>query len=303
MKYDDLMIDTETMGLPPDGALLSIGAVFFDLQSCTLGPTFNCTINLATAVRDGGTLNPGTVMWWLGQSDQARNAVRFSGVDIRTALADLSAFIAEHSDVRSVRPWGNGSAFDLTVIGSAYQRAEMDTPWYFANERCFRTVRNMYPSVEYNPDEKGDVAHNALGDAIFQARHLFKIKNRNKVAVFQYARFAENGYEVSSQGDARFSALTAKLEDGRTIEMHYQCDVKGYQPGGTDWRIGKGKPPLRQVDTWAEYLALWRRWATLNPTLIAELRRVAAGKVLTDQFATSPVSQARALAEILNGNA
>lgn len=180
MKFEDLMIDTETMGLPPDGALLSIGAVFFDLQTCTLGPTFSRTINLATAVRDGGTLNPGTIVWWLGQSDQARNVVRFSGVDIRNALQDFTDFIAANSSPKNVRPYGNSSTFDLTIINSAYLRAGIKTPWEFWNERCFRTVRNMYPSVEYNLDEKGELAHNALGDAIFQAQHLFKIKNRNK---------------------------------------------------------------------------------------------------------------------------
>lgn len=35
------------------------------------------------------------------------------------------------------------------------------------------------------------------------------------------------GYEVSSSGDKRFSALFAKMADGRTIEEHYQCDIKG----------------------------------------------------------------------------
>jgi hypothetical protein len=178
MKWDDLMIDTETMGLPPDGALMSIGAVFFNLETQTLGPTFLRTINLATAVRDGATLNPGTIIWWLGQSDEARKAVRFSAEDIRTTLADFSEFIAEHSRPQDVRTWGNSASFDLTIIGTAYQRAGMRTPWSPFRERCFRTVRNMYPAIEYNPDDKGDDAHNALADALFQARHLFKIKNR-----------------------------------------------------------------------------------------------------------------------------
>jgi hypothetical protein len=34
------------------------------------------------------------------------------------------------------------------------------------------------------------------------------------------------GYEVSSVGDWRFSAFNAILEDGRSIECHYQCCVK-----------------------------------------------------------------------------
>lgn len=179
-KFIDLMIDTETMGLPPTGALVSIGAVFFDLETRTLGPEFLRTINLATAVRDGGAFTPSTVMWWLGQSDEARKAIRFGGIDIRNALADLTAFIGEHSRIEDVRPYGNSSGFDLTIVGGAYERAGMKTPWYFGRERCFRTIRNMYPAVIYDPEEKGEGAHNALADAKFQALHLFKIKDRNR---------------------------------------------------------------------------------------------------------------------------
>lgn len=48
------------------------------------------------------------------------------------------------------------------------------------------------------------------------------------------------------------------------------------------------------------YLPLWQEWARQNPELIEELRTKAAGKTLTDQFAYTRVSQARALADILN---
>lgn len=48
------------------------------------------------------------------------------------------------------------------------------------------------------------------------------------------------------------------------------------------------------------YLPLWQEWAKQNPELIEELRTKAAGKTLTDQFADTRVSQARALADILN---
>lgn len=181
-NFFDLMIDLETMGLPPDGAIVSIGACFFNLDTSEIGPTFNRTINLATAVRDGGTINPGTVMFWLGQSQPARDAIRFSGEDIRTTLTEFTAFISEHSRVQDVRPWGNGASFDLTLLNSSYLRAGLKTPWSPFRERCFRTIRNMYPSVEYNPDDKGNGAHNALADAIFQAQHLFKIKNRARAA-------------------------------------------------------------------------------------------------------------------------
>lgn len=111
------------------------------------------------------------------------------------------------------------------------------------------------------------------------------------------------GYECSSKGDKRFSAFTAKLLDGRSIEQHYQCDVKGYQPGGTNWKLGKGKPPLDTTkDLYVEYLKLWRTWASCNLPLMRELYSAARlnNWTLSDRFATSDVNQARALADILN---
>lgn len=113
--------------------------------------------------------------------------------------------------------------------------------------------------------------------------------------VMGWARYDPNGYEVSSRGDCRFSALYARMPDGRTIEMHYQCDVKGYQPGGTWWRMGKGRPPLRDVNLAIEYFSLWSQWAQFNPELIAELKRLRTGKNLTDCFAKTSINQAWAL--------
>ena len=111
------------------------------------------------------------------------------------------------------------------------------------------------------------------------------------------------GYEVSSKGDKRFSALNAVLPDGLSIEIHYQCRVKGYDPNGTNWRLGKGKPPLNPAtDLWAEYLNLWRVWASVNLSLMEELRNAAKRHhgILSDCFASTPVNQAHALATILN---
>lgn len=111
------------------------------------------------------------------------------------------------------------------------------------------------------------------------------------------------GYECSSKGDSRFSAFNAKLSDGRSIEQHYQCDVKGYDPGGTNWRLGKGKPSRNQkINLWYAYLTLWRRWAKTNGKLLDELIERAAeyGNVLSDVFATSDVNQANALSVLLN---
>jgi hypothetical protein len=124
-----------------------------------------------------------------------------------------------------------------------------------------------------------------------------------------WKRYAPDGYEVSTKGDSRFSALNARLADGRTIEEAYQLDVKGYRRIGYDIRQAKRDrgvhAPVRMTpdQLWEAYLALWRQWARENPALMEELRERTRGKVLTDMFASSQVSQARALATILDETA
>lgn len=111
-------------------------------------------------------------------------------------------------------------------------------------------------------------------------------------------------YEVSTRGDRRFSALCAKLSDGRTIEMHYQCDVKGFDIGGTNWRLGKGKAPKTPVSfdqTRSAYKAFWLEYLRINPELHQELAGiVASGAVLVDSFARRGcLNQAEILTECL----
>lgn len=112
------------------------------------------------------------------------------------------------------------------------------------------------------------------------------------------------GYEVSSVGDQRFSAFHAIMPDGRSIEHWYQCDIKGYDFGGRNWKKGKGQPsliPYPDDGLYQMYLSLWRYWAIRHQAEIMELAKaVGPNGVLTDCFASTPINQARALAQILN---
>lgn len=143
-----------------------------------------------------------------------------------------------------------------------------------------------------------------------------------------WARTSENSYEVSTAGDRRFSAMVARFNPGTiiegidvggmTIEQVYQSVIKKSrkgQPPAEDSMINR--PVIesqlseearrdfysKNKEDWSYrigYLPLWQEWAKQNPQLIEELRENSAGKTLTDKFANTRVSQARALAEILN---
>lgn len=104
-----------------------------------------------------------------------------------------------------------------------------------------------------------------------------------------------DGYEVSSRGDRRFSALHARLPDGRTIE-----DAWGQAKGYSDGRAAKGRPALTPgFDYWKTYKGLWAQWASANPGLMQELSVASQGRPLVDRFARTENNQARALAELL----
>ena len=64
--------------------------------------------------------------------------------------------------------------------------------------------------------------------------------------------------------------------------------------------INPSKEAMEDFSYREGYLPLWQEWARQNPELMEELRKKAKGKTLTDQFANTRVSQARALADILN---
>jgi len=166
------------------------------------------------------------------------------------------------------------------------------------------TVANVLKKV-YGKDNVASVT-DEYGNT-WNEINLNSVSNLESIALSpsttQWARTAPDGYEVSSQGDTRFSALSAKLKDGRTIEEAYQLDIKGYRVQGNDWKLGKGKPPLNPMskeESWAAYKNLWSQYLQENPNLETDLREKSKGRVLTDKFATTDVSQARALAELLN---
>ena len=78
MKYENVMIDLETMGVNNNAAIIAIGAVAFDFEG-NLGYHFYQTITLQSSVENGGIMDASTVLWWMRQSDEARKEFEREG--------------------------------------------------------------------------------------------------------------------------------------------------------------------------------------------------------------------------------
>lgn len=175
MHYKNLMVDIETLSTKPNALILSIGAVFFCTETGELGPEFYTKIDPESAQAYGGVIDASTVIWWLSKSENARKEItdktstKFS---LPEALWLFNDYISTNSISSELQVWGNGSDFDNVILASAYSSIEQTTPWEFYNNRCYRTLKNLYPSIKM---DRSGTHHNALDDAISQAQHALRI--------------------------------------------------------------------------------------------------------------------------------
>lgn len=160
----NIMIDLETLGTFPGCAILSIGAVEFDLSTGTLGREFYVNIDTDSQLKMGLVSDPATELWWASQSLEAREALNADRHFIAAALFKFSDF---YKMTEAERIWGHGASFDAPVLDAAYRATGIVTPWKYSAPRCTRT---LYELADIEPDRSSGVHHNALNDAIVQAR-------------------------------------------------------------------------------------------------------------------------------------
>lgn len=82
----DIMIDCETMSEKPNGAIVSIGAVQFDMGTGEIGKKFYKNIDLQSCINYGLTLSAGTIMWWMSKDKEAQNSLLKDCFDLQDAL-------------------------------------------------------------------------------------------------------------------------------------------------------------------------------------------------------------------------
>ena len=169
MKH--VMVDLETLGNGSNAVIIAIGAVMFDHTG--IGDTFYTNVSPQSCVDVGLQMDVSTVMWWMQQTEQSRSIFKKVSSPLKTALDDFALWYPEGAAL-----WGNGATFDNVILANAYRAVGVEQPWAYWNDRCYRTLKNLYPHVKL---ERTGVAHNALDDAKSQALHAARIFNATKV--------------------------------------------------------------------------------------------------------------------------
>ena len=184
IDYVHVMVDLETMGKKHNAPIVAIGAVVFDPATGSIGESFYKVVCLESSVNWGAVIDPSTVIWWLKQSSEARSAiVNDDAIPLQDALLQFREFVSDNvaGGSKKAQVWGNGASFDNSILRSAYDCIAEDYPWEYWNDRDVRTMVELGQAISFDPKTtipfEGS-RHNALADAIHQARYVSAIWQR-----------------------------------------------------------------------------------------------------------------------------
>lgn len=157
-----MMIDIETLSTENNAAVISIGYATFDDTGILETNGWSLDLKKIT-----GHIDPGTIKWWMGQSDLAR-AYSFNGTAKPAEVASVLA--AKLQGVTEL--WANDPDFDAVILKNWFERTDKGRwPVSFRNYRSVRTILGLAREAgvaiySFEPA----VAHNPIDDASSQAR-------------------------------------------------------------------------------------------------------------------------------------
>jgi len=170
---DQIMIDLETLGTGDGAAIIQIGACRFDIGTGEIDEdTF--LLNIRWDGADFGTIEPGTLAWWLTQDEAVREKVfdQNGATYLAQALTRFSSWIATGGAVKTV--WAKGADFDVRLLRQACERNGINMPFQYWKGRDMRTIVKTL-----DPDGRAvvpnEMAHDALADCKSQVAHLVAV--------------------------------------------------------------------------------------------------------------------------------
>lgn len=182
-KYGNIMIDLETLSTKTNASIIEIGAVEFNKETGETGAELDILISPSEWTKYGRHVDGDTIKWWMGQDKSATE--RFfqdsaeSDKTLYYALCRLESFVRacdncdkQTQDKERVVVWGNGSTMDITILQSAYEYHNWQTPWQYWAVNDVRTIVNLNPSIKENMKFDSGVKHSAIADCKHQIKYL-----------------------------------------------------------------------------------------------------------------------------------
>lgn len=174
-KFDNLMIDFETLATTADAMVVSVGAVKFNIDTGEIDPNgYYTALELDEQFLHRRRVMSGTLTWWMSPDQRPAQDVFLdkNTKPISEFLPEFADFIGGAIEQKNMKMWSNGASFDLPILQHLYVDNGIEPPWKFWNDSCYRTIKNL-PMMKGLVLPKFDgTKHNALADAMWQAQCL-----------------------------------------------------------------------------------------------------------------------------------
>lgn len=178
----EVSLSVKALGKRYDAALLSIGAVVFDVQSGGTGKTFYREITLESSTHTGKVYGE-SIRWWMDKQRSEAARVLFAGDDsanprkfhLATALQEFCTWFRSAGN-GPCKVYGGHGTRDIPMIEFSIRTGTvgLEAPWHYTNVRDAETLISSAVDLvgfdRFALKYEG-VRHNALDDAIYQA-HL-----------------------------------------------------------------------------------------------------------------------------------
>ncbi|USD30908.1 3'-5' exoribonuclease [Pseudoalteromonas sp. SCSIO 43201] len=190
-----IVVDTETLDTSPSAVVLTVSAVRVSLDTGLSLPVNDGVLNevgenilhimpnVTEQLLSGRTTSAGTIAWWNGQSNQAKQSVLSgSTMLLADALALLTAFIGD------AQVFCRGTDFDPPILASLYKSAGLKAPWKYNQVRDVRTFIDALSGGTKGYLENWEqpswlVPHHSLHDCIRDAMQMVEVSKGQCVTV------------------------------------------------------------------------------------------------------------------------
>ena len=166
-----IMLDIETLGVHPGSAILTLGAVEFDLffPSVSSGHEFYRRVDQADPIMQRFTVNPETKAWWKKQDLKA-----YHEAFIEEPRTKITVTLEEFCDWfwlidQGHCLWSHGASFDIPIVEDAMRRLQVVIPWKYS---MIRDTRTIYDLAGHNREHLGKPIHHALEDCKVQIKDV-----------------------------------------------------------------------------------------------------------------------------------
>jgi exodeoxyribonuclease VIII len=146
----NIVVDLETLSTRANACILVIAAIKFSgneefsetisqEELFAMKNTFYRRIKINTDEKKYHIDN-NTVKWWKNQPKEIiYEALEHPDrIELKQALIDFTKWVGSNKD--RIKIWGNGSSFDITILGEAFALEGLETCWCFWNIRDIRTL-------------------------------------------------------------------------------------------------------------------------------------------------------------------